>query len=52
MKTLGIAQSLSKNAIFENKCLQNIKKLYKHAVKCDEKQQFKDIIKATMVSPP
>ena len=40
------------NALFEHKYLQNIKKLYKHAGKCDEQQQFKDIIENTMVSTP
>ena len=34
--TMSIYQSLSNNAIYEKKCLQNIKKLYKHAGKCDE----------------
>ena len=36
MKTVGIDQSLSNSAIFEHMCLQNIKKLYKHAGKCDD----------------
>ena len=44
MKTIGIDQSLSKNAIFEHRCIKNINKLYHHAFKCDEQQQFKDII--------
>ena len=50
VKTIGIDQSLSKNAIFEQKCLQNINKLYKHAGKCDNQQKFKDILEAAMVS--
>ena len=52
VKTIGIDQSLSNNALFEHKFLQNIKKLYKHASKCDVQQQFKYILEATMVSTP
>ena len=33
VKTFGIDQSLSKNALFEHRCLQNIKTLYTHAGK-------------------
>ena len=49
-KTIDIDQSLINNALFEQKCIQNIKKLYKHAVKCDYQQKFKDILEADMVS--
>ena len=52
MKTIGIDQSLSNSAIFEYICLQKIKKLYKHAGKCDDQQQIKDILEADMVSTP
>ena len=31
VKTIGIDQLLSNNDMFEQKCLQNIKKWYKHA---------------------
>ena len=48
--TIGIHSSLSNNAMYEHKCLQNIKKIYKQAGKCDGKQQFKDILEADMVS--
>ena len=51
-KTIGIDQSLSNNALYEHQCLQNINNLYKHAFKCDEKQQFNNIIEADMVSNP
>ena len=44
VKTIVIDQSLSKNALYEHKFLQNINKLYKHAGKWDEQQQLKDII--------
>ena len=38
VKTIGIDQSLSNNSLYEHKCLENIKKLYKHAGKCDYKR--------------
>ena len=50
VQTIGIDQSLSNNAIYEHKCLENIKILYKQAGKCDNQQQFKDIIEADIVS--
>ena len=48
----GIEQFLSNNALYEHKFLENIKKLYKHAGKCDDQQQFKDIPETAMVSTP
>ena len=51
-QTIGIDQSLRKNALYEHKCLENIKTLYKHAGKCDDQKQFKDILEAYMVSTP
>ena len=36
VQTIGIYLSLSNNNIYEQKCLENIKKLYKQAVKCDD----------------
>ena len=50
MKTIGIYQSFSKNALYEHKCLKKIKNVYKHAGKCDYQKQFKDIIEADMFS--
>ena len=52
VKTIGIDKSLRNNSLFEHKCLPNINKLYKHVGKCDDQQQFKDIIKAAMVFTP
>ena len=52
IQTIDIDQSLSNNSIYEHKCLENIKKLYKQAGKCDNKQQFKDILEVAMVSNP
>ena len=52
VQTIGIDPSLSNNTLYEHKCLENIKKLYKQAGKCDDHQQFKDIIEVAMVSTP
>ena len=38
--------------MYEHICLENIKKLYKTAGKCDHQQQYKDIIEADMVLTP
>ena len=43
IQNIGIDQSLSKNAIYEHKCLENIKK-YKQAGKCYNQKQFEDIL--------
>ena len=43
---------LTNNAIYEHKCLENIKKLYKQAGKCDEHKKFKDILVADMIYNP
>ena len=45
-------QPLRNNAIYEHKCLENIKKLYKQAGQCDYQQQFKDIIEVAMFYTP
>ena len=52
VQTIGVDQYLSNNAIYEHKCLGNIKKLYKQAGKCNDQQQFKYILEASMVSTP
>ena len=52
VNTIGIDQSLSNSALYEHKCLQNIKKLYKRSSKCDNQQQLKDIIEFDVVSTP
>ena len=49
MKTIGIEQSLSNSDIFEQICLQNINKLYQHAWKCDDQQEFNNVLEAAMV---
>ena len=46
---IGNHSYLINNAIYEHKCLENIKKLHKKAGKCDNQQKFKDILEAAMV---
>ena len=50
MKTIGIDQSLSNRSYFEHKSLNNIKKIYQHAGKCDYQQDLKDVLDAAVVS--
>ena len=50
LKTIGIDPYLSNNSIYEHKCLENIKTLYKQAGKCDDQQQFENILEDAMVS--
>ena len=52
IKTIGIDQSLLKRTSFEQNVLNNIKKIYQHAGKCDDQQNFKDILDAAMVLTP
>ena len=52
MKDIGIDQYLSNIDSFEHIYLNNIKQIYQHAGKCDDKQKFKDIFEAAMVSTP
>ena len=50
VQTIGIDQSLINNDIYQQKCLENIKKLYKQSGKCDDQKQVKDILESAMVS--
>ena len=50
VQTIVTDPSLRNSAIYEHKCLEKIKKLYKQAGKCDYQQQFKYIIEDAMVS--
>ena len=52
MKTIGIDQSSFVRSSFEHRCMNNIKKIYQHAGKCDDKQNLKDIIDADIISTP
>ena len=37
---------------FEHRCMNNIKKIYQHAGKCDDQQNLKDILEAALLSTP
>ena len=50
MKTIGIDQSSFTGSSFEHKCMNNIKKIYQHAGKCDDQQNLKDIIDTSILS--
>ena len=52
MKTIGIDLSLSNRSSFEQKCLNNIQKIYWHAGKCDDQKNLKDVLDSAMVSTP
>ena len=48
----GIDQSSFTRSYFEQKCMNNIKKIYQHADKYDDQQNPKDIIDAAMMYTP
>ena len=50
MKNIGIDQSSFARSYFEHRCMNNIKKIYQHAGKYDDKQNLKDIIDAGILS--
>ena len=50
MVTIVFDQSLCNSAMYEHRCLENIKNLYKTSWKCDDQQQYKEVIEASMVS--
>ena len=52
MKTIGIDQSSFIRSYFEHICINNIKKIYQHAGKCDDQQNPKYIIDAAILSTP
>ena len=49
-KTIGIDQSSFTRSSFEHRCMNNIKKIYHHAGKCEDKKNLKDIIDAAIIS--
>ena len=49
-KTIGIDQSSFARSSFEHRCMNNIKKIYQHAGKCDDQQNLKDIIDDAILS--
>ena len=53
MTTLGMSMTAtSLQSSFEHTCMNNIKKIYQHAGKCDDQQNLKDILDAAMVPTP
>ena len=50
MKTIGIDQSSFARSYCEHRFMNNIKKIYEHAGKCDDQQNLKDIIDAAILS--
>ena len=52
MKTVCIDQSSFASYSFEHRCMNNIKKIYQHAGKCDDQQNLKDIIDYAILSTP
>ena len=52
MKTIGIDRSSFTRSYFEHRCMNNVKKIYQHAGKCDDQQNLKDILEAALLSTP
>ena len=52
MNTICIDQSSFARSSFEHRCMNNIKKIYQHAGKCDDQQTLKYIIDAAILSTP
>ena len=52
MDTIGIYQSSFARSSFVHRCMNNIKKIYQHAGKCDDQQNIKDIIDAAILYTP
>ena len=52
MKTIGIEKFSFARSSFDHRCMNNIKKIYQHAGKCDHQNNLKDIIDAAILSTP
>ena len=52
MNTIGIYQSSFTMSTFEHRCMNNIKKIYQHAENCDDQQNLKDILEASLLYNP
>ena len=52
MKTIGIDLSSVARSSFEHRCTNNTKNIYQHAGKCDDQQNFKDILEDALLSTP
>ena len=51
-KTIGIDRLSFTRSYFEHRCMNNTKKIYQHAGKCDHKKNFKDILEDALLSTP
>ena len=52
MDIIGIDRSSFARSYFEHRFMNNIKKMYQHAGKCDDQRNLKDIIDAAILSTP
>ena len=52
MNTIGIDQSSFTRSSFGHICMNNIKKIYQHAGKCDDQKNLKDILEAAILYTP
>ena len=52
MKNIGIDQSSFTRSSFEHRCMNNIKQIYQHSGKYDNKKNLKDIIDAAILFTP
>ena len=50
--TIGIEQYLGNSDLYEDICLENIKKLYKYSGKCDDQHKYKAILESDISSTP
>ena len=50
MKTIGIDQSSFTRSYFEHRYMNNIKKIYQHAGKCNHQKNLKDILEVSILS--
>ena len=49
MVVIDVDKSLSNSDVYDHRCIENIKKLYKWAGKGYDKHLYKEIIESTMV---
>ena len=52
MVAIEVDQLLSNCELYEHRCMENTNKLYKTVVKCDNKQQYMDVLVEEMLSTP
>ena len=52
MKTIGMDQSSFTRSSFEQRCMNNTKKIYQHAGKCNYQQNLKDILEYAILYTP